>query len=306
MITTELQGFLFVVIKFVSDIAMLILLIRYVAAPFLYTQAGPFLQAINQAAMGMSRPFHRVTYWIGFRKSDVSPLAAILAILVVRGALFTLVPASFGASALDRMALLWGQQQSFVLGCTSLLRLTALVLFFSIMFAKAGGFYGSVFFRVVDDVAAAVFGHVRKVLHLKNLWALLAGGLAYVCLMYAAALCLLWWDIHFPFFWAQGALTALAAILYAMIILTFIFIAVSWISLFSAPEESNRAWLFLQAMVRPALERCRRLLPWARIGMLDLSPMAFFLALFLGLAIVGMFQRLVVQSLAGSGGMVPF
>lgn len=296
MITAQLQNFLLMLVKLVSDIAMLILLIRYVAAPYLYAESGPFLQAINQAAMTMSRPFRRVTYWMGFRGRDVSPLAAILAILAVRGIFFTLIPVSFSGSAWMGRGLLIGQQVSFEMGCLSLLRLVGLVLFFSVMFARAGGFYSGVFFRTVDGVAARLFGHVHKVVKLKNLWALLAGGVIYISLVYALAVCLIRFSVLFPFFFASGLLAILLAVVWAMIILTLIFIAVSWISLFATPDESHRAWMILRAMVMPALERTRRLFPWARLGMLDLSPLFFFLGLYLCLNLLGVMQNMLFAS----------
>lgn len=291
--SAPLQSFLFMVVKLVSDIAMLILLIRFVAAPYLYAGSGPLLQAVNQAAMVMSRPFRRAMYWMGFRRRDVSPLVAILAILLARGLLFALIPASFSRAPLAGSGLLAGFQQSLELGCLDLLRLLGLVLFFSVMFARAGGFFSGVFFRTVDSVASTVFGHVYKILKLKNLWALLAGGLVYICLVYAAAVCLIRLDIHLPVFWAQGMLALLTTLIWAMILLCFIFIIISWISLFARPEESNRAWLILRAMVLPVLERTRRLFPWARLGMLDLSPIFLFLALYLGLALIAFLRGLL-------------
>ncbi len=293
MITGQLQGFLLMVVKLASDIAMLILLIRYVAAPYLYADSGPFLQAINQAAMTMSRPFRRATYWMGFRRRDVSPLVAILVILLLRGVVFALVPASFSRMSLRGEALLVGQQISFTMGCLSLLCLVGLVLFFSVMFAKAGGFFSGVFFRTVDGVAATLFGHVHKAVRLKNLWALLACGLVYICIVYALAVCLILVDIHFPWFWAEGMLALLSTLVWAMIILCIIYIAITWMSLFATPDESNRLWLMLQAMVRPALERTRRLFPWARLGMLDLSPIFFFLGLSLCLALIAFLRGLL-------------
>lgn len=296
MITAQLQAFVFMVVQLVSNVAMLILLIRYVAAPYLYADSGPFLQAINQAAMAMSRPFRRATYWMGFRRRDVSPLAAILAILLVRGILFGLIPASFSRTPLTSGAWLLGFQYSFEMGCLGLLRLVGLVLFFSVMFAKAGGFFSGVFFRTVDGVAAALFGHVHKVIKFKNLWSLLAGGLIYIGIVYGLAVCLIRASIHLPFFWAQGMLTLLSTLIWAMILLCFIYIAISWISLFARPDESNRAWLILRAMVLPALERTRRLFPWARLGMLDLSPLFFFLGLYLCLALIAFFRGLLHTS----------
>ena len=121
MITGQLQAFLFMVVQLVSDVAMLILLIRYVAAPYLYADSGPFLQAVNQAAMALSRPFRHATYWMGFRRRDVSPLAAILAILLVRGALFALIPASFTRTPLSGAAWVAALQYSFATGGLGLL-----------------------------------------------------------------------------------------------------------------------------------------------------------------------------------------
>lgn len=296
MITAPLQSFLLMVIRLASDIAMLILLVRYAAAPFLYAESGPFLQAINQAAMKMSQPFRKAAWWIGFRRGDVSPLMAIGAILIARGVLYTLVPLSFGSGGSMARAWIVGQQASFSLGALALLHLMTLVLFFSVMFARAGGFYGGVFFRIVDDIAAGVFGHVRRLIHLKNLWGLLAAGLVYLCLIFALAMGLLQWNIHIPFFWAFGFLEALKWIVWSTILLTLIFIAISWLSLFAAPEDSNRAWLFLRAMVLPLLERTRLLVPWMRIGMLDLSPLLLFLGLWLAVVLIASLQAMLFQA----------
>ncbi len=296
MITAPLQSFLLMVIRLASDIAMLILLVRYVAAPFLYAESGPFLQAINQAAMKMSQPFRKAAWWIGFRREDISPLIAIAAILIVRGVFYTLVPLSFGQGTSTARAWIIGQQASFSMGALGLLHLMTLVLFFSVMFAHAGGFYGGVLFRIVDDIAAGVFGHMRRVIHLKNLWGLLAAGLIYLCLIYALAMGLLFWDIHLPFFWAFAFLEALKWIVWSTILLALIFIAISWLSLFSAPDDSNRAWLFLRAMVLPLLERTRQLVPWMRVGMLDLSPLLLFLGLWLAVALIGTLQALLFQA----------
>ena len=121
MITAPLQSFLLMVIRLASDIAMLILLVRYVAAPFLYAESGPFLQAINQAAMKMSQPFRKAAWWIGFRREDISPLIAIAAILIVRGVFYTLVPLSFGQGTSTARAWIIGQQASFSMGAPPLM-----------------------------------------------------------------------------------------------------------------------------------------------------------------------------------------
>jgi len=66
-----------------------------------------------------------------------------------------------------------------------------------------------------------------------------------------------------------------------LLILTFVYILISWLTLFGFGfrDENNRGWMWLQAVVLPPLLFCRRLIPWARIGMLDLSPLLYFFAL---------------------------
>ncbi len=295
-VTGPIQNLIFLIVRLAPDLAMIILLIRYLAGPYLYIDTGPFLQAINQAAMTMSRPFRWVTRWIPYFKKDASPLAAIFVILVFRGLLVALVPASFNTVKPTATIMLLGQQISFAMGALGLLRLMGLALFFSVMFARAGGLYSGVFFRIIDDLAARIFGQVRMVFHIRNLWALLSLGIVYLSLLYGIVICLLAWDIRFPFFWGYGIVSVLSSILWVVFILCIIYIIISWTSMFSQPDESNRAWLFLQVTVSPMFHWIRRLVPWARIGVLELSPIFLFFGLYLLMAIVEMAgQALLMQ-----------
>lgn len=278
----HLQNFLFGLLGFASNIAMLILLIRFAAAPYLYAESGPFLQSLNQAAITMCRPFRKLAWWLGLQGRDYSAILAILAILIVRGLLYTLIPASFQTGVISGVTLIRGQQLSFRLGSLHALQLMGLLLFASVLFARAGGFYSGVFFRTVDAIAANVFQRVKKIVHVSNLWALFALSLIVLSAIYALLVCLIFLSVLFPYFWAEGILAVLSMLIMVMMLLTFAYIILSWFG----PDVESRPWLILQAMVRPALERTRRLFPWARIGLIDLSPLFFFLGLGLCSAIL--------------------
>ena len=282
-------GFFVYLFILASNLMMLMLLIRYFMAPYLWAESGLFLQEINRIAMNLSSPFRRVTYFLGFKRRDVSPWAAILVILMIRGLLFSLLGTYLNPGVADWKIWLVGQQDSFHMGARSLLGLTGLLLFVSVLFARAGGFYSGAFVRTIDNVAATLFGHVKKVVRLKNLWGLLAVSFLYLGLIFGILSCLIRWSLLILHFWAFGVLSLLWWVAVFYMLLCLIFIALQWLSAFGMHgDESNRGRLFLQAMVMPALMRCRQWFPWARIGILDLSPLFLFLGLSLSLGLINM------------------
>jgi uncharacterized protein YggT (Ycf19 family) len=186
------------------------------------------------------------------------------------------------------------------LGVFSLLRVIGVLLFAAVMFTKAGGFFSGVFFRTVDDLAGSFFSKVKAVVHTGNLWILLFCSYAGVCIVFALAVCLIRWNLYFPYYWAMGMLEIAGLLLWLMMILIFIYIIVGWLSILLQYDFEGKPWLVLRAMVAPAMNRCRAMFPWARIGLLDLSPIFLIFALYFGQMLIAAVQGMLMQSLTTS------
>ena len=78
--------------------------------------------------------------------------------------------------------------------------------------------------------------------------------------------------------------------LYSIVVL--IAVLISWVS----PDPSNPVVRFLRAATEPAFEWVRRHLPFAVIGMIDLSPIIVFMAIgFLQTFLVGSLEDLALR-----------
>lgn len=262
------------VLKFLADVALLLLFIRYITYGYgSYAGGGlfPFLRRATEMFCAPLRPFIPLRVRV---RSDYTPVLAMGLIVIGRGLLYSVGDLMWQGTPPAR-TLPFNVRLSVVEFLDGALWVAALFLFFGAALLRGGGHFSNVLFRVVSDRTAAIFRSVYRVVRTGNEWALFVASLAVLSLAYALLWAVLTWNPFVPFIWLRAFLMAGHWTLAFFSIVLFVSILLSWFS----PDPHNPFVQALAALTYPALDWARRTFPWARIDIIDLSPLLIFLVL---------------------------
>ena len=312
--------------------AVLLLLARFLLRAYYMHGHGPWVAAIFSSSERMCGPL-RVCLprsWFGVR--DYAPLVAIAILLVVK----PLAEAALVAflvdqpPAPDRVVSWLSLFASYTAtGGVIMARHVALagtvLLFLAFCWQRAGRFWGRFAFTLLDEITLPYFRWTARALRLRSNWSVVIAAILLFSLACgaAAALAYLFGGLlllpvrsHLPEvvqadvayldpgslqfigfslglllgFLFQPVLTVLQ-LLFAM---CFILILMSWFQ----PNREGLLFRMVVAVAGPPLSFVHRLAPWARIGMLNFSPIILFLGLMLSIRIVQRIMYVISELLS--------
>lgn len=264
------------IIYFLTNLLMLFLLFRFVAAQKRYWIRGGLMSAIFQMTDGIVR------YFSAFA-AGYAPLAAIVAIVLGRGLFLGLL--SFSSAQMGPHILL--SVIAFLKYATQVL---FLLLCFSLLLSRYGLYTShNVFVEFIHDVAFAFFRVARTFLFTQRIGVLFLGSLVILIVAHSLALASLT-GFGLPSIQVslKETLLILVHALGFFTLIIFIHALLSWFR----PDPHAESVQILNALASPFLQMVRRFFPWCAVGMMDFSP---WVAIF-GLWIIQSFlQNLIMQ-----------
>jgi uncharacterized protein YggT (Ycf19 family) len=155
------------------------------------------------------------------------------------------------------------------------LRVGVIFLLVGAAFLRAGGYYSGLFFRVISETSTSVFRWVRAFVRVENEWFLFVVASVFGCLLYAILFGIVWWYPFIPYLFGGVVIRVAIETIGLYMIVLFVAILLSWLPV----DPTYPLVQALRAITFPALSWARRIFPWARIDMFDLSPLLIFLIL---------------------------
>ncbi len=323
-----------VVLRFIDVLAygvIVLLLLRFATRAYYLHSFGVWTTALFNFTERLCRPLRRVLpgAWFGVR--DYVPLVAAGLVVVAKPLLqAALVIGWIGEARGVGLILQWWALAVFYLSTgTQMLCLHAgyagsALLFLAFCWRQAGSFWRPFALQVLDESTAAAFRRVAVLCRLQSPWPvliltllafnLLCGvGASLVSLLGRLLLWPAWSALPQDLVQRIGdvaprllpAAVDVAAILVSfvfvpammmmqvLIVACFLFVILSWFQ----PNPGSLPFRLLFAIAGPPLLFIHRLVPWARIGMLDFSPILLFLALEVGINAI-LYLLAVVNALA--------
>ncbi len=254
------------IIDAIIDLLLILLICRYFIQGFGYYSVGPLLQLFVQITEPICQPFRR--FLSKKFERDYAPLVACLALILVRGLLFFLIlniPPIRTIKPTMPFALFYSLKKSILL----VIKLLIFVTFIGYMAIVAGiSSYGNVAVRLLIEAARKIMNCAHFVIRTENLKRLCIFSIILLILVYVLFNCLLTINISLVYA-IYSFMEILRSCIIFYIMLIFFNAILSWFS----PDPYNSGVILLRVSVEPCLRLCRRLFPWARIAMIDLSPM---------------------------------
>lgn len=268
-------------LDFVVNVILILLVIRFFLEDYTFYGLGPLLQTVYQITDFFCKPLQSLFAAESRVTQRAIPWIAIGLIVVIRGLWWWWIfPDGDGNKAAPAVALQC--LSSSVLGFVDLVYILVVALLLAAVLLAKGDvvFYSSAGYQLFQEKTFRLFQITQSYLHTHNLWRLFAGSVVWLAACHFVIASLLSWGIFQGYvnlfgreaiFQLEGARAIL--MIYFWVLLAAIII--SWVS----PDPRHPVVAVLRALAEPYLRVFRKLCPWARIGMIDFSPILAFLAL---------------------------
>lgn len=277
---------LFEILNIFFDIIIIVLFIRYFVEKYQFYGYGPVLDSIMRITNAIMRPLLLRAPRSNVLFREHMPLAAILVVVLIRGAAMWLLgaahPLAVMLSARSLTGLPYAVGISLGMAVCLAAEMTIAFLFASLMISKRGMHLApNAGVACFQERTYAIFQFAKRFVPSNNIVVLFLSA-SFAILLAAGAVSAL---VSLAF--AKGAAALVGAMIitcfqilqqlvWIYMILLLVAIIISWVG---ADPFSVMAQV-LRAMTDPYLNVFRRLLPWARIDFIDLSPIAAFILLY--------------------------
>jgi len=282
------MGYLSRAILFASNVVLLVLFVRYVLYGYETYGAEPFFRFLYRTTDNLCRPLRiLLPYRLRVRR-DYTPVLAMGVVLVARGILFGLDD-FFGGGLGGLVTLILKRLlQSAALFVTSGYRVLVALLFIAAALHQSREFYYSNFLlRVWVSKTEGLFDTAKKLARSDNYWLLYLVVLINLALAAGILNSLITWNRLLWIAWANAGVSGLGWTLRIYEVALFVFVLLSWLR----PEGGNPVIQVITAIVQPSVLWARRMFPWARIGMFDLSVIALFVGILLAEMVLAQFHQ---------------
>ena len=293
---------LFYVLNIFFDLLLIVLFIRYFVEKYQYYGFGPLLYAIVELSNRLLQPIRRrLPQAARILQNHLLLVAMVLTVLIRGVALWILRAPHPLAMVLPYQGLLglpYALGLSVNMALTLIGEMVIAFLFASLMISRRGMTLGSsAGFVCFQEKTFAVFHFVKRGLKTDNLVVLfLAATLAILVgtSVLASLVCLSWLKgfLVFEWVWAVTFFEMIQRLVSFYLIVLLLTILSSWV----AADQFSVMIQVLRAMSDPYLNIFRRLLPWARIDFVDLSPLFAIIALYpIALNLLAMLEATLLQ-----------
>lgn len=296
---------LFTILNFFFTAIIIILFIRYFVEKYRYYGFGPVMVTVITLTEGILRPFRqKLPRSVSFLDEHL-PLAAIAVVILLRGFIIWIISAGSTLSSaaagvhlfqIGRLSLLQSMETSLSMGILLVAEMTAAFLFASLMISRRGIMMGgNAGFMCFQEKTFAVFQSTQRFIRSNNLiylFLISAGAILSIAALAASI-------ISFSFL--HGGAAFLATFIDCLFEMFLALIQVYWMVLLLAilsswvgADHYSMMVQIVRSMSDPYLEFFRRLMPWARIDFIDLSPIVAFLCLNPGIVYLLAYIRIIL------------
>jgi YggT family protein len=265
----------------IVNIILVLLVVRFFLEEYLYYGLGPVCQAVFQITDFFCKPIQSALGNPTGKLQRAIPWIVIVLILLIRG-LWRALPVFRGGGA-EAPGALPAVLSSFSQFVDLAYLVVVGLLLVSVLLAKGGvAFYNNVGYQAFQRNTFRVLQITQGFLHTHDLWRLFAGSVLWLAGLHFVLISLISLDfldgIRVPLgrelVFQVGTFVTLLGFYYFILLIAII---LSWVG----PDLHNPVVAVIRALTEPYLRLFRRICPWARIGMLDFSPILAFLVLVL-------------------------
>ncbi|HPO08375.1 MAG TPA: YggT family protein [bacterium] len=264
----------------IVNIILVLLVVRFFLEEYLYFGLGPVWQTVFQITDFFCKPIQSALGNPTGKLQRAVPWIVIVLILVIRG-LWRALPAFRGGQA-DISVIPFAVLSSLGQFVDLAYLLVVGLLLVSVLLAKGGvAFYNSVGYQAFQRNTFRILQITQNFLHTYDLWRLFGGSVLWLAglhLVLRSVLSLTFLEgprllLGRELVFQMSTVVTLLGFYYFVLLIAII---ISWVS----PDPQNPVVAVIRALAEPYLRLFRRICPWARIGMLDFSPiLAFFVLL---------------------------
>lgn len=278
-------------LDFVVNVVLLLLVIRFFLEDYTYYGFGPFLQTIYQITDFFCKPLRSFFGFRSLRMQRAIPWMAIGLILIIRGFWW-----SFSTAEGDQSIPMHAVHGVFssCLGFADMIYILVVgLLVAAVLLSKEGiVFYSSPGYQAFQENTFRLFRITQGYLRTHDLWRLLGGTVAWLAACHFVAGSVLSLSIlrgpvfliKRELFFQLGAASTLLQYYYFVLLVAII---ISWVN----PDPRQPVVAVVRGLAEPYLRIFRMLCPWARIGMIDFSPIVAFFVLILAQQILSDLAR---------------
>ncbi len=268
-------------LDFVVNAILVLLIVRYFLEDYTYYGFGPLLQTLYEITEIFCKPLREGLGLRTPKASRTAPWIAVALIVVIRGGWRIFL--GYGS---DQMTAAHG----VVIFLSSFLDFVNLAYIFvigmllaSALLSKQGlVFYSSAGYQAFQENTFRVFQVTQGWFRTNDLWRLFWGSVLWIGAVHFVLASLFSLSLQWGYVYLFGR-EAVFQIRAASILLQYYYftllvaIIISWVS----PDPGNPVVAVVRGLAEPYLRLFRLWCPWARVGMLDLSPIIAFFALML-------------------------
>lgn len=274
------------IVDFVFNILIVLLFVRFFIDEQSFYQFGQVLTMIQQVTDPFIKPVRTALGGVMPRLQRWAPIIAMVGVILVRGALYTLLGDITGIlKSLERAA-------------DTLVLFIIAMLFVATLFVRSN-FYlpTNAGFRIFQEGCFNAFRISRMIWRTERPWGLFIGSVVWLLLahfLFVTLVSLRVFDRPFVillpelFFLMKSA----NSIIYWYTLELFVAIIASWLT-FTGAGKDLPAVRGVRALAEPFFRIFRQWCPWAKWGFIDFSPMLAFLALYF----IGYLIQLIVRDL---------
>ncbi|MFH1737420.1 MAG: YggT family protein [bacterium] len=275
-------------LDFVVNTILVLLVIRFFLADYTYYGFSPFLQTVYQITDFFCKPIRSLLGTQSPGMERVVPWIAVGLILLVRGLWFAFLNLSqkdsgFALDGTASIVAVHAVAASCLQFVDMIYLLTVALLLSSVLVAKAGvAFHSSAGYQAFQQSTFRVFQITQGYIRTHDLWRLFAGSVIWLAAVHFVISSLLTFGVFEGYGQLFGRealfqIQTVSSILQIYYFVLIVAIIISWVS----SDPHNPVVAVVRALAEPYLRMFRKLCPWARVGMLDFSPiLAFFALLF--------------------------
>lgn len=269
------------------DILIIILLVRFFIEPYRFYGFGPLMTGVITITEKAIAPLRTFLPRTALTLQDRIPLAAVVIVILLRGLFIWIFGAGldFTVPGVRITGFFSSLVSSLAISATMAILLIGKVLiallFASLMISRRGlSLYGNAGFACFQEKTFAIFQKAKTIGKTENLTALFLISSSVILLLTALLASFSSLSFLQGFVGIQKAfLLSIFNVMIGLLNFYWMVLLVAIIASWVAADRFSTMVQVVQSMTEPYLSFFRRLMPWARIDFIDLSPIFAFLAL---------------------------